>query len=152
MPAVCSIESRSRTITRDQSGAWDFRWSSLCTRGAQTWASVPCSRPRPMPTMVATLVAAGTGQRPNRDRAWQVLAHTRILGEHTAKCQELSCSAFARLTWARGCKCFPSLTSSLPVGFHDRPDPPPSRRRSRFYQVWCEDVISDRRSVRRTPT
>ena len=57
--------------------------TGLCNRVAQTRASVPCSRPRPMPTLAATLVAAWPGQRPNTQPAWQAFAHPRILGEQT---------------------------------------------------------------------
>ena len=61
-----------------------FGWPSLCNRVAQTWGSVPCSTQKPMPTMMAALVAAALGQRLNtnrsqrhpRSRTASVCAHT----------------------------------------------------------------------------
>ena len=69
-PAATAAPDATATATR-----WR---SSLCTQGAQTWASVPGSAQRPIPRMKAALVATRPGQRPNANRAWRAFGPTEM--------------------------------------------------------------------------
>src|SRR5216684_6366280 len=71
-----------------------FGLPSLCTRGAQTWASVPYSTQDPMPTVTAAFVAARFRQKPNTSRARQAFTHIRILGEYKANVKRLYSAIF----------------------------------------------------------